>query len=114
GYDSAIVTPIPGTTRDVLRERILLEGVPIEILDTAGLRDTADPIEAEGVRRARDAIARADRLLFVIDASADPQAEAYRQLSAEFPPGLPVTLVFNKADLCPPALPVGYARSLGV
>lgn len=105
GYESAIVTPIPGTTRDVLRERVLLEGVPIEILDTAGLRATTDPIEAEGVRRARDAIARADRVLFVIDAASDPQAQAFAQLRAELPPGVPVTLVFNKVDLCPPEGP---------
>ncbi len=109
GYESAIVTPIPGTTRDVLRERVLLDGVPLEFFDTAGLRATADPIEAEGVRRAREAIARADRLLFVIDASLDPQADAYAQLRAEFPPELPVTLVFNKADLCPPASSGGAA-----
>jgi tRNA modification GTPase len=100
GYESAIVTPIPGTTRDVLRERVLLDGVPLEILDTAGLRDTEDPIEAEGVRRAQDAIAHADRLLFVIDAASDPAAKAWTQQRAAVPAGLPVTLVFNKSDLC--------------
>ena len=105
GYESAIVTPIPGTTRDVLRERVLLDGVPLEILDTAGLRETVDPIEAEGVRRAEDAIAHADRLLFVIDAATDPAAEAWAQRRATLPAGLPVTLVFNKADLCSPAPP---------
>jgi tRNA modification GTPase len=105
GYESAIVTPIPGTTRDVLRERVLLDGVPLEILDTAGLRETVDPIETEGVRRARDAIARADRLLFVIDAATDPQAEAWAQMRESLPATLPVTLVFNKTDLCAPAAP---------
>jgi tRNA modification GTPase len=112
GYESAIVTPIPGTTRDVLRERVLLEGVPLEFLDTAGLRETLDPIESEGVRRARDAIARADRLLFVIDASNDPSAEAWAQLRAALPPALPVTLVFNKTDLRAPAPPEGLATVL--
>jgi tRNA modification GTPase len=106
GYESAIVTPIPGTTRDVLRERVLLDGVPLEILDTAGLREATDPIEAEGVRRARDAIARADHLLFVIDAASDPEGEGWTQLRGALPPALPVTLVFNKADLCPLGPPV--------
>ncbi len=100
GTESAIVTPIPGTTRDVLRERVLLEGVPLELLDTAGLRETDDTIEAEGVRRARAAIDGADHLLFVIDAAGDPQAEAYAQLRSQLPLSLAVTLVFNKADLC--------------
>jgi tRNA modification GTPase len=113
GYESAIVTPIPGTTRDVLRERVLLEGVPLEILDTAGLREASDTIEAEGVRRARAAIARADHLLFVIDASVDPEASAYAQLRGQFPPGLPVTLVFNKADLCPSVSSTEAARTFG-
>lgn len=119
GYESAIVTPIPGTTRDVLRERVLLDGVPLEILDTAGLRETLDLIEAEGVRRAHDAITRADRLLFVIDAATDPSAEAWAQVRATLPAGLPVTLVFNKSDLCAtaplapaaPATPLGASRA---
>ena len=53
GYDAAIVTDIPGTTRDVLRERIHIDGMPLHIADTAGLRDDADVVEAEGIRRAR-------------------------------------------------------------
>jgi tRNA modification GTPase len=106
GTESAIVTPIPGTTRDVLRERVVLEGVPLELLDTAGLRATDDAIEAEGVRRARAAIDGADHLLFVIDAASDPQAEAYAQLRSQLPERLPVTLVFNKADLCATTPPV--------
>src|SRR5262252_10470786 len=69
GYDAAIVTDIPGTTRDVLRERIHIDGMPLHIADTAGLRDEADVVEAEGIRRARQEMIRADRILYVIDAT---------------------------------------------
>ena len=69
GTDSAIVTAIPGTTRDVLNVEISIEGIPINLTDTAGLRKTIDPIEKEGVKRARDAIQSADHILFVIDAT---------------------------------------------
>ena len=71
GYDAAIVTPVPGTTRDVLRERIEIDGLPLHVLDTAGLREAPDEVEAEGIRRAHREIARADRVLFVVDASDD-------------------------------------------
>jgi tRNA modification GTPase len=100
GHDVAIVTPVAGTTRDLLRERIEIDGVPVELVDTAGLRDeTRDAIEAEGMRRARDAIARADHVLFVIDAAADPQAQSFTAERSALPEGVPVTLVRNKCDL---------------
>jgi tRNA modification GTPase len=99
GYDAAIVTPIPGTTRDVVRERIAIDGMPLHVLDTAGLRHAGDPIEEEGMRRARAEIERADRVLFVIDAVADPAAGAYREERARLPADVPVTLVLNKCDL---------------
>jgi len=99
GYDAAIVTPIPGTTRDVLRERIAIDGMPLHVLDTAGLREAGDVIEEEGIRRAQAEMARADRVLFVIDAAADPLARAYRDEQARLPPQVPVTLVLNKCDL---------------
>jgi tRNA modification GTPase len=99
GHDAAIVTATPGTTRDLLRERILLDGMPLHVLDTAGLRSAADAIEAEGIRRARAAMAGADRILFVIDAAADPQASGYLEERALLPPEVPVTVVFNKIDL---------------
>jgi tRNA modification GTPase len=103
GHEAAIVTPLPGTTRDVLRERIQLDGMPLHLLDTAGLRaQPADAIEAEGIRRAEAALARADRILFVIDAAADPGASAYEAERARLPAQVPVTLVFNKIDLCVP------------
>ncbi len=99
GYEAAIVTAIPGTTRDVLRERISIDGLPLHVLDTAGLRDSDDLAEREGVRRAAAEMSRADRVLFVIDTSADPQGRAFAQERARLPPDVPVTLVFNKIDL---------------
>jgi tRNA modification GTPase len=99
GYDAAIVTPIPGTTRDVLREHIAIDGMPLHVLDTAGLRHGGDAVEAEGIRRAEAAMQRADRVLFVIDAAEDPGAAAYREERARLPADVPVTLVFNKCDL---------------
>src|SRR5215469_14799497 len=99
GYDAAIVTPIPGTTRDVVRERISIDGMPLHVLDTAGLREGGDVVEEEGMRRARTEMQRADRVLFVIDAHADPGAAAYREQRARLPADVPVTLVFNKCDL---------------
>jgi tRNA modification GTPase len=98
GYEAAIVTPIAGTTRDVLRERIAIDGLPLHVLDTAGLRESADAVEAEGIRRAHQEISRADRVLFVVDA-ADPVAIAGIEADlAALPQDVPVTLVFNKID----------------
>ena len=98
GHDAAIVTATPGTTRDVLRERIVIDGMPLHVLDTAGLRSATDEIEAEGIRRARAAMAVADRILFVIDAAADPAATGYLEEQALLPAGVPVTLLLNKID----------------
>ena len=98
GYDAAIVTAIPGTTRDVLRERIDIDGMPLHVADTAGLRDEADVVEAEGIRRARQEMTRADRILYVIDGSAGPSRRVEREL-ASLPTDVPVTVVFNKIDL---------------
>ncbi len=112
GYDAAIVTALPGTTRDVLRERIHLDGMPLHILDTAGLRVAKDAVEEEGIRRAQVEMARADRVLFVIDGAQDPTAQAYRELAGTLPAHIPVTLVYNKSDLtdagavaAPPGVP---------
>ena len=99
GYDAAIVTPLAGTTRDVLRERIHLDGMPLHVLDTAGLRAGGDLIEEEGMRRAQAEMQRADRVLFVIDAADDPAAHAFAAERARLPADVPVTLVFNKCDL---------------
>ncbi len=96
GVDSAIVTEIPGTTRDVLRERVQLGGVPVHLVDTAGLRETTDEVEREGVRRARKELHKADQLLWVYDAIKDPQNLGMRK--AELPADIPLTLVRNKVD----------------
>jgi len=101
GHEAAIVTPLPGTTRDVLRERIQIDGIPLQVLDTAGLREQAgDAIEAEGIRRAESAMAHADRILFVLDAATDPRGSAYHSYTKRLPAHVPVTLIFNKIDLC--------------
>ena len=94
GHDAAIVTDIPGTTRDVLRERININGIPVEFVDTAGLRDEPDAIEAEGIRRARAALANADAALIVDDASDPPPLDG-----SEVPDGIAVLRVLNKTDL---------------
>ncbi|HPF25153.1 MAG TPA: tRNA uridine-5-carboxymethylaminomethyl(34) synthesis GTPase MnmE [Steroidobacteraceae bacterium] len=99
GYDAAIVTPIPGTTRDVVREQIAIDGMPLHVLDTAGLRAAQDAVEQEGVRRAHAEMARADRVLFVIDSEADPDGAAFMAERESLPADVPVTLVFNKIDL---------------
>lgn len=99
GYAAAIVTDIPGTTRDVLRERIHIDGMPLHIADTAGLREDADVVEAEGIRRARDEMTRADRILYVIDATRQLDTEAIRQETHALPASVPVTWIFNKIDL---------------
>lgn len=97
GRDSAIVTDIPGTTRDVLRETVSLDGLPVHIADTAGIRESRDVVEAEGIRRARAALAVADIALLVIDPT---QPEAPQQaLRSEVPDGVTCIEVRNKSDL---------------
>jgi tRNA modification GTPase len=103
GHDAAIVTAVPGTTRDVLREHIELDGLPLTILDTAGLRDGGDIVEAEGIRRARLELTRADRVLYVVDAADRSALEALPADLATLPAEVPVTVVFNKDDLAPGA-----------
>jgi tRNA modification GTPase len=99
GDDVAIVADAPGTTRDVLRQHVHLDGVPVNLVDTAGLRAALDTVEAEGVRRARSEIARADRILYVVDARGAVDSQSLAEELAQLPPGIPVTLVINKIDL---------------
>jgi tRNA modification GTPase len=103
GREAAIVTDIAGTTRDLLREHIQIDGMPLHIIDTAGLREDADRVEREGIRRAREAIAQADLVLLMTD---DRQAETDDGLLAGLPKALPVVRVRNKIDLTgqPPGL----------
>ena len=99
GQDSAIVTEVAGTTRDVLREHIDIDGLSVELIDTAGLRDDPDTIEAEGIRRARSAMADADAILWVRDATA-PQGESLQDLvPAASVAGKPLIVLRNKIDL---------------
>src|SRR5699024_9408832 len=72
GHEAAIVTEVAGTTRDVLREAIQLDGMPLNLIDTAGLRDSPDRVEQEGIRRAFAEIRKADRLLVVLDSTEPP------------------------------------------
>lgn len=98
GKESAIVTDIPGTTRDLLREQITLDGMPLHIIDTAGLRDSGDVVEQEGIRRAWHAIEGADQLLLLVDDRSGITA-AERQILQRLPATLAVTVVRNKIDL---------------
>jgi tRNA modification GTPase len=95
GHDAAIVTDIAGTTRDILRERIQLDGMPLHIIDTAGLWNSDDVVEKEGIRRAREEIQKADKILLLIDAqeSYDPK------LLGNLPTAIEVIKIYNKIDL---------------
>ena len=98
GSERAIVTPIPGTTRDTVESQIVLCDLPVKLTDTAGLRETPDPVEQLGVARSRRAIAAAKVVFWVLDASADDlQSEA---AGIEFIPG--TIAVWNKCDLLAP------------
>ena len=96
--DRAIVSPAAGTTRDVLREQLNLDGVALTLVDTAGLRDSPDAIEAEGMRRARAEIARADLVLAVVD---DREPGALVALAAELEGAAAILWLHNKSDLAP-------------
>ena len=95
GQEAAIVTELAGTTRDVLREQIDVDGLAVELVDTAGLRNDPDRIEAEGIRRAKAALANADAVLWIQDVTDRQQDEPREGL----PEGVPVTIVHNKIDL---------------
>lgn len=95
--DRAIVTPIPGTTRDTIQERILLDGLTFVLTDTAGMRDGLDPLEEQGIRRAQDALADADLVLAVMDGSGPLEDEDERVLAACA--GRDTVVVLNKMDL---------------
>ncbi len=102
GREAAIVTDIAGTTRDVLREHIHIDGMPLHIIDTAGLREASDEVEKIGIKRAWDEIEQADHVLLMIDSN-ESQADHFQQEWAEFlaklPKNIPVTVIRNKVDL---------------
>jgi tRNA modification GTPase len=96
GRDAAIVTEIEGTTRDLLREYIQIDGMPLHVIDTAGLREGVDPVEKEGIRRALDAINHADLVLLMVD---DRKNENDDNIISEWVQNIPVVLLRNKIDL---------------
>ncbi len=98
GREAAIVTEIPGTTRDVLREYISIDGMPLHVIDTAGLRDSVDPVEQEGMRRAWREIEAADRILMVVDDRYGIDEED-RKLRGRLPKDTGVSVIHNKIDL---------------
>lgn len=98
----AIVTDIPGTTRDLLRESVQIDGLPIHLTDTAGLRESTDAIETEGIKRTRDALHAADLVLLVLDSaesSTNPQSAVAEHLGAAQDAGPELLIVMNKIDL---------------
>jgi tRNA modification GTPase len=95
--ERAIVTDLPGTTRDLLESELVLDGVPITLLDTAGIRPTSDPVEQLGIERSREALAAADAVLLLFDLSTGWTA-ADAELRALVSPGTPLLVVGNKAD----------------
>jgi tRNA modification GTPase len=111
GQDSAIVTEIPGTTRDVLREQIDLDGIPVHVADTAGIRETDDVIEAEGVRRARRALETADLVLYVEDVGSFPGPDP--DLEPNLPEQTSYLRIGNKIDRLPIAELERLVRTAG-
>jgi tRNA modification GTPase len=111
--DAAIVTDTPGTTRDPLREQISVDGLPLHVFDTAGLRDDPDPIEEKGIERTWRVISHADRVLLVIDDQTGANS-AVRAIAQRLPPEMPVTYVFNKIDITgtPPGIQEGRPQRI--
>jgi len=100
GEDVAIVTSVPGTTRDAIRQAIEIEGVPLHVIDTAGLRETKDEVEKMGIARTWAAIEKADAVLLIID-STQSESREDRKILQRLPGTLPRICVYNKIDLLP-------------
>ena len=102
GRDTAIVTEIEGTTRDILREQIQIDGMPLHIIDTAGLRESPDIVEQEGIRRAWDEIRKADRILLVVDSTQSQETDPFKlwpEAGEEFVDLTHITVIHNKSDI---------------
>jgi len=110
GEELAIVTEIPGTTRDAIRQSISIEGIPVHVIDTAGLRPSSDPVEKLGIARTWAAIEQADLVVLLVDAT-QGEAAADREIMGRLPSALPRLRVMNKIDLLsrPPAFERGRA-----
>ena len=102
GRDRAIVSPVPGTTRDTLEETVDLDGIPVTVIDTAGVRRAGDAIEAEGVRRAQAAASEADLVILVLDAGRNLRIDEREALARRDSRGAGTIVVANKFDLAPP------------
>ena len=104
GEEVAIVTPVAGTTRDRVKESISIDGVPMHIIDTAGLRNTSDEVEVKGIERSWDSIRSADLVIFLQDSTnvSDEVSALREQVLKVAPTSIPVLEVFNKVDLLPP------------
>lgn len=101
--EAAIVSPVAGTTRDVIEVHLDLDGYPVTLMDTAGIRDSDDPVEQEGVRRARHRVSEADLVLWVVDAQARERATGVSEPGAIVSEGAMTWIVRNKIDLLPPS-----------
>lgn len=102
GLERAIVTDIAGTTRDVLREHIQIDGIPLHIIDTAGLRSATDEVERIGIERAWNEIEQADHVLFMIDSTIDKElnpTKLWPEFTERLPKHIPLTIVRNKVDI---------------
>ncbi len=97
GHEAAIVTEVAGTTRDILREQIHLGGLPLSISDTAGLHESSDRVEKEGIRRTQAEIAKADRILLVVD-NENGITDKDSKILSELPQDIPLTIIYNKID----------------
>lgn len=117
GQNSAIVTNIPGTTRDTLKELINLDGLPVRFIDTAGLRESDDPVEKEGMKRTWDAIKNADHILLLVDSNKDTNFNEHpmlQELIKQSPDLNKITLVKNKIDLNSQEPFIGFNNEINV
>lgn len=113
--DRALVTPVPGTTRDTIEEFVNIKGMPVRIVDTAGIRHTSETVEEMGIQRARAKLADAELVLFMLDAT-EPVTEEDKTLYADVRKnsrGQKVLLVLNKVDIAPGVSAQQYSESLG-
>lgn len=117
GRERAIVTHIAGTTRDTLQEHIQIDGMPLHIIDTAGLHDTDDEVEQIGIERAWQAIGSADRILFIVDSTCTPNLDPtalWPEFMTKLPANTAITLIRNKADLSQEAISLNHIRGYPV
>lgn len=113
GEEIALVSDVPGTTRDVVRQEIQINGVPLHIMDTAGLRDSQDAVENMGMARTHQIMQKADLILLLCDAR-QPNHAANDEIIALLPKNLPMLRVYNKLDTCPNLTLAGLSNEIAV